>query len=231
MGNKKLIIAIIIVLLLIGALVGGFLYMRNNSLQAAKLQEEMKKLAESDFLNEEIDMTIKTKGDYGKVEEAVKEYLSDVKNTYNGLKDFGSNTEISTILSAENISADPDGLTVVQQKVDEYKQKLNELKTKTATIASEDAILEAIEDKEVKDNYIDVYKSIMLSEAVEAQLKSAQQKAEAELETAEEKLAGLEKVVEFLKVNSKYWDVDEGRLQFTNVNKLGEYYQLLNGAK
>lgn len=228
---KKYIIAIIIVLLLIGALVGGFLYMRNNSLQAAKLQEEMKNLAESDFLNEEIDMTIKTKGDYGKVEEAVKEYLSDVKNTYNGLKDFGSNTEISTILSAENISADPDGLTVVQQKVDEYKQKLNELKTKTATIASEDAILEAIEDKEVKDNYIDVYKSIMLSEAVEAQLKSAQQKAEAELETAEEKLAGLEKVVEFLKVNSKYWDVDEGRLQFTNVNKLGEYYQLLNGAK
>lgn len=231
MGNKKLIIAIIIVLLLIGALVGSFLYMRNNSLQAAKLQEEMKKLAESDFLNEEIDMAIKTKGDYGKVEEAVKEYLSDVKNTYNGLKDFGSNTEISTILSAENISADPDGLTVVQQKVDEYKQKLNELKTKSTTIASEDAILEAIEDKEVKDNYIDVYKSIMLSEAVEAQLKSAQQKAEAELETAEEKLAGLEKVVEFLKVNSKYWDVDEGRLQFTNVNKLGEYYQLLNGAK
>ena len=228
---KKYIIAIIIVLLLIGGLVGGFLYMRNNSLQAAKLQEEMKKLAESDFLNEEIDMTIKTKGDYGKVEEAVKEYLSDVKNTYNGLKDFGSNTEISTILSAENISADPDGLTVVQQKVDEYKQKLNELKTKAKTIASEDSILEAIEDKEVKDNYIDVYKSIMLSEAVEAQLKSAQQKAEAELETAEEKLAGLEKVVEFLKVNSKYWDVDEGRLQFTNVNKLGEYYQLLNGAK
>ena len=228
---KKYIIAIIIVLLLIGALVGGFLYMRNNSLQAAKLQEEMKNLAESDFLNEEIDMTIKTKGDYGKVEEAVKEYLSDVKNTYNGLKDFGSNTEISTILSAENISADPDGLTVVQQKVDEYKQKLNELKTKTATIASEDAILEAIEDKEVKDNYIDVYKSIMLSEAVEAQLKSVEQKAEAELETAEEKLVGLEKVVEFLKVNSKYWDVDEGRLQFTNVNKLGEYYQLLNGAK
>lgn len=231
MGNKKLIIAIIIVLLLIGGLVGGFLYMRNNSLQASKLQEEMKQLAESDFLNQEINMNIKTSGDYGKVEEAVKEYLSDVKDTYNGLKDFGSNTDVSAILSAENISADPEGLTVVQQKVDEYKAKLEELSKKAKTIASEDAILAEIENKDIKDSYIDVYKNIMLSEAVEAQLQSAQQKAETEQEKAEEKLEGLEKVVEFLKVNSKYWDVDEGRLQFTNVNKLGEYYQLLNGAK
>lgn len=231
MGNKVLIIAIIVVLLLIGGLVGGFLFMQHNSEQAAKLQEEMKKIAESDFLNEEIDMTLKSSGDYGKVEQAAKEYLSDVKNTYTALKDFGSNTEISTILSAENISADAEGLTVVQQKVDEYKQKLNTLKTSAASIASEDAILRAIEDKDVKGNYIDVYKNIMLSEAVEAQLKSAQQKAEAEQLKAEEKLAGLEKVVAFLKNNSKYWEVNEGRLQFTNVNKLGEYYQLLNGAK
>lgn len=231
MGNKKLIIAIIIVLLLIAGLVGGFLYMQYNSQQAAKLQEEMKKLAESDFINEEIDMKIKSSGDYGQVEQAAKEYLSDVKDTYTALKDFGGNTEISTILSAENISADPDGLTVVEQKVDEYKQKLNTLKASAATIASEDAILKAIEEKDVKGNYIDVYKSIMLSEAVEAQLKSAQQKAETEQLKAEEKLDGLEKVVAFLKTNSKYWEVSEGKLQFNNVNKLGEYYQLLNGAK
>ncbi|MBR3249968.1 MAG: hypothetical protein IKF83_04695 [Clostridia bacterium] len=231
MGNGKLIVAIIIVLLLIGGLVGGFLYMQNNSKQAGILQEEMTKLAESDFLNEEIDMNIKSGGDYGKVEEAVKEYLNGVKTTYNDLKTFCNNEDVTKILSPENISADEAELTVVQQKVDEYNQKLTQLTNSVASIASEDEILKTIESKEVRDNYIDVYKNIMLNEAVQAKLTSIQQKAENEQLKAKEKIEGLEKVVEFLQKNSKYWEVNDGKLQFTNVNKLGEYYQLLNGAE
>ena len=231
MGNKKLIIAIIIVILLIGGLVGGFWYIQNNSKQAEILHEEMKKVAESDFLDTEIDMEIQSTGEYGKVEQAVKEYVSNVKKIYTELKDFGGNSQVSNILSAENISADADGLTVVQQKVDEYKQKLTELTSQVSTIASEDAILKAIEEKDIKDNYINVYKDIMLSEAVEANLKNVEQKAETEKLKAEEKLDGIEKVVSFLKTNAKYWNVEGGKLQFNNVNKLGEYYQLLNGME
>ena len=231
MGNGKLIVAIIIVLLLIGGLVGGFWFMQNNSKQAGILQEELTKLAESDFINEEIDMTIKSGGDYGKVEEAVNEYLNGVKTTYNELKAFCSNEDITKILSPENISADEKELTVVQQKVDEYNQKLTQLTNSVATIANEGEILKAIESKEVRDNYIDVYKNIMLNEAVQAKLISIQQKAENEQLKAKEKIEGLEKVVDFLQKNNKYWEVNDGKLQFTNVNKLGEYYQLLNGAE
>lgn len=231
MGNGKLIVAIIIVLLLIGGLVGGFLFMQNNSKQASILQEEMTKLAESDFLNEEIDITIKSSGDYGKVEEAVKEYLNDVKKSYNDLKNFGNDEDISLILSSENISADAKKLTVVEQKVDEYKKKLEQLTAKIKDITDEETIEKYIEDKDVKSNYVDVYKNIMLNEAVQTKLKSVQQKAENEELKAEEKLEGIEKVVKFLKTNEKYWEVNDGKLQFNNVNKLGEYYQLLNGAK
>lgn len=231
MGNGKLIVAIIIVLFLIGGLVGGFLFMQNNSKQASILQEEMTKLAESDFLNEEIDITIKSSGDYGKVEEAVKDYLNDVKKSYNDLKNFGNDEDISLILSSENISADAKKLTVVEQKVDEYKKKLEQLTAKIKDITDEQTIEKYIEDKDVKSNYVDVYKNIMLNEAVQTKLKSVQQKAENEELKAEEKLEGIEKVVKFLKTNEKYWEVNDGKLQFNNVNKLGEYYQLLNGAK
>lgn len=231
MGSKKYIIAIIIVILLIAGIVGGFLFMQHNSQQAGILQEEMTKLAETDFLNEEIDMKIKSSGDYGKVEEAVKEYLSDVKKNYNDLLEFGNNEEIATILSAENISADIENLTVVQQKVDEYEQKLDNLTTQVASITDETTIMEEIEVKEVKDNYIDVYKNIMFNEAVQARLESIKQKAENEQLKAKEKLSRIEKVVTFLKDNTRYWELNEGKLQFSNKNKLGEYYELLNGAE
>ena len=228
---KKLIVAIVVVIILIVVLVGGFLFMQHNSQQASILQEEMTKLAETDFLNEEIDMKIKSSGDYGKVEEAVKNYLKDVKTTYNELIEFGNNEDISSILSAENISADAEGLTVVQQKVDEYKQKLDKLSTQVIAITNEPTIMQEIEEKDVRDNYIDVYKNIMFNEAVQARLESIKQKAENEQLKAKEKLDGIEKVVTFLKDNSRYWELNEGKLQFSNVTKLGEYYQLLNGAE
>lgn len=231
MGNAKLIIAILIVLGLIGGLVGGFWYMQRNTKQATILQEEMTKLAEANFLEDEIDMEIKTFGNYGKVEETVKEYLNNIKTTYNELKNFGGNTDVTSILSAENIEADEKELTVVEQKVNEYKQKLEELLKKVEDISSEVTIVKAIQDKGVKNNYIEVYKNIMLNEAVEANLKNAEEKIDDVKLKAEEKIEGIEKVVEFLKKNEKYWEVKDGKLQFNNVNKLGEYYQLLNGTE
>ena len=83
----------------------------------------------------------------------------------------------------------------------EYKNNLDTLESKAFGISSEAKILEAIESKNIKSNYIDVYTNIM------------------------------QKVVNFLKENAKYWSIKDGKLQFTNVNKLGEYYQLLNGAE
>ena len=230
MGNFKLIVAIVIVLGLIGGLVFGFWYMQNNSKQAEILQEEMEKIAGTNFIDQEIDMQIKATGDYGKVEEAVKEYLNNIKTTYNELKNFGGNADVTAVLSAENIQADEKELTVVEQKVNEYKQKLESLTSKVQDIASEATITSAIQGKDLKSNYVDVYKNIMLNEAVEENFKNAQEKIENVKLKAEEKIEGLEKVVEFLKVNAKYWNMEDGKLQFNNVNKLGEYYQLLNGA-
>lgn len=231
MGNKRLIFAIIIVIALIAGLVGGYLYLQNNSKQANVLQEEMTATLEKDLINDNIDIKIKSTGNYGIVEKTIKEYLNNVKSIYTQAQNFCSDSEVTKILSAENLEADSKELTVVSQKVDEYKAKLETLKTNTKNITNSVLILEAIQNTGVKQNYIDVYNNIMENEGVQAKLSNVQEKIEAELEEAQKRVIGLEKVVLYLKNNSKYWEVNDGKLQFTNVNKLAEYYQLLNGDK
>ena len=231
MGTKRLIFAIIVVILLIGGLIGGYYYIQNGSQQATVLQQEMSKVLEADIINEEIDMKIKSKGNYGKVEEAVKNYLNDSKKTYTSLRDFCNEEETSKILSAENINADPTDLTVVSQKVEEKKQEFNNLKTKSEGIGEENTVNMAVEGKNIKENYIAVYKNIMINDAMQSVLSSIKDKAIDEQEEAEERLEGLEDATEFLAKNTKYWEINEGRIQFTNTNKLAEYLEVLNGKK
>ena len=229
MGNTKLIFAIIVVLGLIIGIIFGFLYMQDNSKQASVLQQEISSLLEKDFINSEIDMTIKSKRNYAKVEKAVKDYLSDVKSLYAQAQKFCDDSEISNIISAENIEADDKELTVLSQKIEEYKNEFEELKNSSKGITNELIILEKIEATGVKQNYVDVYKDIMDNESMKSKLENAQSQIEKELEKTEKQVDGLDKIVRFLKFNSKYWEINDGRLQFTNVNKLTEYYQLLNG--
>lgn len=228
MGNKRLIIAIIIVILLIAGIIGGYFYLQNSTKQAQILQEESKKLAETDLTEEEIDMQIKTSGKYAIVEETMKNYLNDVRDTYLEIKDYCDDEAIAEILSPENIEADAEELTVVKQKVDEHASKLDEYKNKMNTLVEEDNIMQAIESKDLRNYYIDIYKNVMMNEATQANLTTAKTAADEAQEEAWQKIDGLEDVVEFLADNTKYWEVSEGRIQFTNVNKLTEYYSLLN---
>lgn len=230
MGNKRLIFAIIIVIILIAVVVGGFLYVQDNSKQATILQQEMSTFLEKNILgDEELDMEIKSTGNYGVVEKTVKDYINNVKSLYKKAKDFVNDSEISNIVSAENILADEEELTGVSEKVNEYKTKFDELENEVKNITDQIIILDAIEKTNVKQSYIDVYKNIMDNEALQTKLTNAQKKIEEEIEKTKDKVSGLEKLVKFLKTNSKYWEVNDGKLQFTNVNKLAEYYQLLNG--
>lgn len=231
MGTKRLVFAIIIVLLLIGGVVGGYYYLLCGSKQAAILQEEMAKVLEKDILDEEIDMKIKSLGNYGKVELAVKEYLNDVRTTFLSMQTICDTKDQEEILSESNIAADPEGLTIVQQKVEEKRQELNNLITKTQNIRNSDTIMKSIDGKNVKENYYDVFKNIVLDEAVESKLLVAEERIKAEQEDAEERVKKLENTVDFLVKNARYWELSEGKIQFTNTNKLAEYLEVLNGDK
>ena len=227
MGNKKLVIAIIIVILLIGGIIGGYFFIQNNNKQSNILHDEMKKLAELDIIKDDVDLEIKTTGDYAAIEETVKNYFKDAKNTYTDAQNYCNDSEISKILSEENIQASKN-LEIVKQKTEEYVKKPQEYKIKAENLTTENTIMQEIKSKNLNDYYNDIYKNIMMNDALQEKLKLLQTETLKYIDTDEQKAKGLQNAIEFLENNQKYWELNEGKVSFTNDKKLAEYYELLN---
>ena len=120
MENKKTIIGIIILVILIVA-IGVIAYSFNNfnSEQMKLLSEETNKILQSDIANENISFSIKTKKNYAVVEKAVKEYVSNLKNIYVEIDELNSGINPNNIFSSQNMQ-DKD-LRDVEEIISEYK--------------------------------------------------------------------------------------------------------------
>lgn len=68
----------------------------------------------------------------------------------------------------------------------------------------------------------------MLSDSMKAQYASLNEKVKDENSKLNEKITKIEKIKKFLVDNKSSWEIKENKIQFTNLNRMTEYYSLLN---
>ena len=74
--NKKIIGITIAVIVVIIIIIGAVLIIRDLR-QDSILKDEIKRVSKLNIAKDQIDMNIKTKGDYGVIEKTIKEYLNE----------------------------------------------------------------------------------------------------------------------------------------------------------
>ena len=79
-----------------------------------------------------------------------------------------------------------------------------------------------------KDYYVELYNTIMSSNAMKKQYNSLEEKIKDEKSKLIDKVNQIDKISEFLKKNSDSWEIKDDKIQFTNLNRMTEYYSLLN---
>ena len=67
-----------------------------------------------------------------------------------------------------------------------------------------------------------------MSDVMKEKYSSIENEIERKKDELNTKLDKLEKIKEYLEENEKYWTIKEDKIQFNNVNKMTEYYGLLN---
>lgn len=230
MENKKIIIAIIVVVILIASLIGiSYLYNEFNTKQMNILTQESNKLLEMDIATGEISTEIKTEKTYAIVEKAMKEYLVELKNTYLEVETLKKEMNPNDIFSVQNI--EDKNLEEIDKIIQDYKDKCEKLKNEYKALIQEEKIKENITTQEIntrKDYYINLYNTVMLSDAMKKQYTTLGEKIEKETDTIATKLKQIEKIKKFLEDNEKYWKIKEDKIQFTNINIMTQYYGLLN---
>ena len=221
MENKKMTIAIIILIILIIAIVGfNFAFSEFNNKQTNILTEETNKILQSDITKENIDFNIKTERNYAVVEKAIKEYISELKNIYKEISEIDENINPNNIFSAQNMQDKE--LKAIDEIIADYNDKIQETTDELEDLLKEDKIKENITKREIsprKEYYINLYNTIMFSDVMKTQTEKSK---------LTDKVKQIEKINEFLKKNSDSWTIKDDKIQFTNLIRMTEYYNLLN---
>lgn len=234
MENKKTIIGMIIIIILIIVLIAvTILYNNFSETQLNLLTEESNKLIQQDLINEEIDEEIKTQKDYAIVEKTIKEYLGNIKNIYVEMEKLNSQINVDEIFSAQNV--DEHKFNNVDPLINEYREKSKEYLEQCKNLIGEDKIKEAINSVQFstpipnrKEYYINLYNTVMLSDTMKSQLTKMEESVEGSKDSLYDKFSVLSKIKTHLEENSRYWNVKDDKIVFTNANIMVEYYDLIN---
>lgn len=230
MENKKMTIAIIILIILIIAIVGfNFAFSEFNNKQTNILTEETNKILQSDITKENIDFNIKTERNYAVVEKAIKEYISELKNIYKEISEIDENINPNNIFSAQNMQDKE--LKAIDEIITDYNDKIQETTDELEDLLKEDKIKENITKREIsqrKEYYINLYNTIMFSDVMKTQYSNLESEIKTEKSKLTDKVKQIEKTNEFLKKNSDSWTIKNDKIQFTNLIRMTEYYNLLN---
>lgn len=230
MKNKKVLIGVIVaVVVVVIALVGGFIYNQQNKIKQENiLNEETEKLAKLDLTKDEIDMDIKTKGKYATVEKTMKDYMKETQTVMTELIDLFNNSDLDKTLSSENLSKDAPEFTETKEKLASLKTKLNEYSERCDQLLTTENIENAINDKGVNKYYKELYVNLMLDDETKESIEKEKTELKNSIEEVNKAIEGLEKIVNFLTENKDEWTVTDGRIQFKSITKYKEYYEIVN---
>jgi len=230
MKNKKTKVAIIIVMILIIALIAlAYFNSEFNKKQMALLTTETSKILETDLIESDIDLEIKTEKNYAKVEKAMKEYISKLRNIYVEMEKMVSEINPNLIFSAENMKDQK--FDEIDNIIEDYKEKSQNFIEQYNDLLTEEKITDNINQTDIStlnSYYIDLYKDIMLSDIIKEQYNNLDEKIKNEKARLYEKLNKIDKVKIFLEENNESWTIKEEKIQFTNLNRMTEYYNLIN---
>lgn len=230
MENKRVVIAIIVMIILIVGIIGGaYFFSGFTNKQTKLLTDETNKILQADITTENIDLDVKSSKNYAVVEKAIKEYVSELKNIYVEMDELNKGINPNNIFTADNIE-DKD-LSEIDDIINEYKEKSQNVVTELESLLTEEKIAENINKRNIstrREYYTELYNTIMSSDNMKKQYNILEEKIKDEKSKLSEKLKQIDNISEFLKKNSDAWTIKDGKIQFTNLNRMTEYYGLLN---
>lgn len=230
MENRKSKVAIVIlILLIIFIIVVTLFYNDFSTKQVALLTTEVNKIIEANLTEDNIDFEIKTDKNYAEVEETIKEYISKLKNIYVEMEEMVSGINPNSIFSVQNMKDKQ--MNEIENIISEYKEKSQNFIVEYEELITKEKIEEQINEANFSirsDYYTNLYNEIMLSESMQNQYNKLEEKIKNEKGRLYDKLNKIDKMKTFLKEHESSWTIKNDKIQFTNLVRMTEYYNLLN---
>ena len=229
---KKAIIGVVIAIVLV-AVVGIGVLVVNDFRQEDILRQEMlefENLTRAENIDlDQIDQRIrelKTTGDYGVLEKAMKDYLADVVNTSVSIANIINDERIVNALTPENYTEDGPDFVQTKQFLEQAKSDIEQYKTEVLTLLTNEGAMSYIEDKNLDQYYIDLYKEIALSE--DTAIEESNAELESSLDEAMKILDVETQVINFLSENKDGWEMQGENIVFSSEELQNQYNEYIS---
>ena len=226
--KKKILIAVAVIAILVIGVIAFFVI--SDLQQEAKFNDEM--LALEEIMNaDELDFdaiyaktdVIVTKGDYGVVEEAIKNYIKDTSSIAEKIIDTMNSEEFGTILTIENFEKDGKEFTNSKDFITTTRENLEQYKEDYDKQYDEEKIMSYIDNKGLDEYYVDLYKNEILTVSEEDN-----QTVQESIDQVIDLLDKVEDAIDYLIENEDDWNIINGSLMFLDQDKLDEYQEILS---
>lgn len=186
--------------------------------------ENMMNTDELDFeaIYEKTDLIV-TKGDYGIIEKAIKSYIKDTALVAEKIIDAMNSEEFGTIISIENFEEDGKEFTESKEFIKTTRENLEQYKEEYGNQFDEEKIMSYINDKNLDEYYVDLYKNEVLTVSQEDN-----QTVQDSIDQVIDLLDKMEDAIDYLIENKDDWNVIDGSLMFLDQDKLDEYQDILS---
>ena len=228
--KKKVLIGIGIVFLLIALVIG---YMIISDLrQEEKLKVELTEIndmtnfqdIDADAIYDRLNKII-TKGDYAKVEKALKSYLKDNFDNMLKITEILNDENLVTILTAESYLEDGKDFINTKKYIEETKKNLEKYKQEYKNFFTEEKVMSYINDYKLDSYYTDLYKEEYVGDINSA-------KSDKTVENSIDEIINLlnisEQVINLLSNNPNNWEIQGDSIVFDNDSLSNEYDSLIN---
>ena len=231
---KKTIIWIIIAIVLVIVIGIGVLVVKDFKQEDILRQEmlEFENLTRAETIDlDAIDQRIrelKTTGDYGVIEKAMKDYLADVVNVSVDIANILNDERMTNILTPANYAEDGPDFVETKQFLQESMEKIEQYKNEVRELLTNEKAMSYIENKNLDQYYIDLYKEIALSE--DTALDEDNAEIENSLNEANQILETETQIINFLSENKGNWEVQGENIVFNSdalTNQYNEYVSQL----
>lgn len=192
--------------------------------------EELYDLIDTDnFDMDEINIVLNrtiADGEYGIVESAVKNYVSDFLDETLELSNILDDESLSNLLTASNYRTDGPNFIVTKAYIEVSKEKLKEYEEKVNSFYDEDKAMSYIENKKVDKYFKNLYKDYVLSSEDE------QYEYKKEITDAIEEVIimfdDVNNVLDYLKQINGSWSISGDNIYFETDEQVAEYNKLIS---
>lgn len=226
MKKKIIIIAVIAVLVIVSLLV---YFAVSDLMQEVILREEIDTIGNSDITEDNIDMTIKTKGDYAVIEQTIKEYMNTYSVYCKELANILEDEQMAKILTADNYKNDGPEFTNSKEYITKTRIDFNEKINLLINMTNEETMKSAILDKNLNEDMIKLYNELMLGDEIKVDLQETIDALQESNVTVNNILDVQENVINMLIENEGKWQINnDDEIEFESQKLVDQYNEYIN---